>query len=174
MTLRNKARIIKAKNERLVARERKKWNKFTWESRGSASRETRCCKLTITLEAANMGSIECWGIAAWPPFPLIVASKKPFLAYMRPDLEATSPIGNLDVTCNPKIAATFSKAPDSTIFLAPPPPSSAGWKTRTTVPYLDNKITNYIRDLWGENNRTRQFRKKYQTWRLWWDSRNIS
>jgi len=46
------------------------------------------------------------------------------------------------ITCNAKIAVTFSKAPASKIFLAPAPPSSAGWKTRTTVPYLDNKIMN--------------------------------
>ena len=118
----------------------KKWTKITWESRGSDSRETRCCKLTITLEAANMGSIECWGIAAWPPFPLIVASKKPLPAKIGPDLVATSPIGRSGATCNPKMAVTFSNAPASKTFLAPPPPSSAGWKTRTTVPYVDNKI----------------------------------
>jgi len=38
------------------------------------------------------------------------------------------------------MAETFSKAPASKIFLAPPPPSSAGWKTRITVPYSDIKI----------------------------------
>ena len=129
-----------------MGRKRKKSNKLTWESRGSASRETICCKLTITLEAANMGSIECWGMAAWPPFPLIVASKKPLPANRGPGLDATSPIGTFVVTCNPNMAETFSKAPASKIFLAPPPPSSAGWKTRTTVPYSRQKLWNDIRD----------------------------
>lgn len=91
----------------------------------------------ITLEAAKMGSIECWGIAAWPRFPLIIASKAPLPANIGPDLDFTSPIGKLGATCNPKMAVTFSKTPASKIFLAPPPPSSAGWKTRTTVPYTN-------------------------------------
>ena len=43
-----------------------------------------------------------------------------------------------------KIAVTLSKAPESIIFLAPAPPSSAGWKTRTIVPYLDSKIMNLL------------------------------
>ena len=107
----------------------------TCDSSGSASRETRCCKLTITLEAANIGSIECWGMAAWPPFPLITASKKPLPAKRGPDLDATSPMGKSGETCNPKIAFTFSSTPASKIFFAPPPPSSAGWKTRMTVPW---------------------------------------
>jgi hypothetical protein len=61
-----------------------------------------------------------------------------------PYFEATCPIGSLGSICNPNIALTFSKAPASRIFLAPPPPSSAGWKTRTTVPYLDNKMMNLL------------------------------
>ena len=52
---------------------------------------------------------------------------------------ATSPKGNLGVTCNPNMAETFSKALASKIFLAPPPPSSSGWKTRTIVPYTKNQ-----------------------------------
>jgi len=43
-----------------------------------------------------------------------------------PDLDATSPKGNLGATCNPNMAETFSKAPASKIFFAPAPPSSAG------------------------------------------------
>jgi hypothetical protein len=78
-------------------------------------------------------------MAAWPPLPLITALKKPFPANIGPDLEATSPKGKLFRTCNPNMAETFSKTPASKIFLAPPPPSSAGWKTRTTVPYTKNK-----------------------------------
>ena len=102
--------------------------------------------------------MEWWGKAPWPPFPLIIASKEPPPANMGPDLEATSPIGMWGVTCNPKIAVTFSKAPASKIFLAPAPPSSAGWKTRTTVPYLDNKIMNYQRSVrgWKHQNKTIQ------------------
>jgi hypothetical protein len=37
------------------------------------------------------------------------------------------------------MASMFSTALSSIIFLAPPPPSSAGWKTRTTVPYIDKE-----------------------------------
>jgi len=73
-----------------------------------------------------MGSIACWGLAAWPPLPLITALKKPPPASIGPDLDATSPKGMLGPTCNPNMAETFSKAPVSKIFLAPAPPSSAG------------------------------------------------
>ena len=96
----------------------------------------------MALEAANMGSIASWGIAPWPPFPLIIASKEPLPAIIGPDLEATYPTGAGGATCNPKIAETFSKTPSSKTFLAPAPPSSAGWKTRTTVPYAHNKTVN--------------------------------
>ena len=98
----------------------------------------------MTLVAAITGSIESWGRAAWPPFPLIIASNTPLPANNGPDLEATSPTGISGFTCNPKIAITLSKAPVSKIFLAPAPPSSAGWKTRTIVPYLDSKIMNLL------------------------------
>lgn len=99
-----------------------------------------CCKLATTFEAASIGSTAWWGRAAWPPFPLIVASKKPLPAKKGPGLEATSAKGIWFATCNPKIASTFSNAPASNIFLAPPPPSSAGWNTRTTVPYWNENI----------------------------------
>lgn len=112
--------------------------KCTCESKGSASRETRCCKLTITLDAAKIGSIVCWGIAACPPFPVITASKKPLPAITGPGLEATVPMGKSVATWCPKIASTFSNTPASTIFFAPPPPSSAGWKRRTTVPFCNH------------------------------------
>jgi hypothetical protein len=106
----------------------------------------------MTFEAANIGSIDCWGIAAWPPFPLIFASKKPLPANNGPDLEATSPIGKSGAICNPNIAVTFSNAPASKIFLAPPPPSSAGWKTRTTVPLFSQQNEEFISNPWEDED----------------------
>jgi len=58
--------------------------------------------------------------------PLITASKKPHPAAIGPGLDATSPKGKLDPTCNPNMAETFSKTPASKIFFALAPPSSAG------------------------------------------------
>lgn len=81
---------------------------FTWVSKGSASRETRCCEPIITLEAVNIWSIKCWGIAAWPPFPLLFTSKKPLYANIGTNLDSISLIGNFRSICNSKIAKTFS------------------------------------------------------------------
>lgn len=106
----------------------------TWASSGSASRETRPCRARTTVEAAKMGSTLAWGCAAWPPFPVITASKKPQPASSGPGRDPTTPVGSSTLTWNPKMASTLSTAPASTILLAPVPTSSPGWKRRTTVP----------------------------------------
>jgi len=54
-------------------------------------------------------------------------------------------------TCSPKIAVTFFKTPSYKIFFVPKPPSSAGWKTRSTVPYSNNKIINVYKSSKGSN-----------------------
>ena len=53
-----------------------------------------------------------------------------------PDLIANSPTGKLGKLCKPYISfiSQFFIRLSSTIALAPPPPSSAGWNTKTTLP----------------------------------------
>lgn len=127
----------------------------TWESRGSTSLATMFCRLTTEEEAARIGSIDCWGKAAWPPLPQIVALKLPHPARNSPGRDATAPIGYLCTTCIPKIASTFSRAPSLIICLAPSPRSSAGWNMRTTVPCESQQssiyeITMFLNICWSQ------------------------
>lgn len=69
----------------------------------------------------------------------IVTTNLADAAIIGPDRDATVPTGILGETCKAKIAWTSSTPPSFITWYAPPLPSSAGWKTRFTVPF-QNKL----------------------------------
>ncbi|MNY52602.1 hypothetical protein D3C86_1882870 [compost metagenome] len=75
-------------------------------------------------------------MAPWPPLPSITRENSSVLAMTGPERIPTVPTGWLFQTCRPMAASTlgFSITPASIMGLAPPGPSSAGWKTSLTVP----------------------------------------
>ena len=72
------------------------------------------CKATMTCEDATIGSTTVWGMAAWPPRPLMVIWNC-WQAPMRgPARLASVPEGMKGHTWSPKIDSTPSKAPEHT------------------------------------------------------------
>src|SRR6478735_3170122 len=109
---------------------------ITAASIGLVLRLTMVWKACTIWQAAGTGSMPRCGMAPWPPLPRIVILNSEVEAITGPGLTAnlpTSPPGQL---CMPNTASigNFSNRPSLIISRAPPPPSSAGWKIRYTVP----------------------------------------
>ena len=87
-------------------------------------------------QAIGTGSTPMCGMAAWPPLPRTVILNSLVDAITGPALAAMVPAGMPGQLCMPYTACmgNFSNRPSSIITRAPPPPSSAGWKMRYTVP----------------------------------------
>ncbi len=82
--------------------------------------------------ATGTGSMPLCGIAACAPLPRIVILNSLLLAKHGPFFTANWPTCMPGQLCAPKIASigNLSNRPSLIISRAPPPPSSAGWKTR--------------------------------------------
>lgn len=114
---------------------RLRWKEtFTAVSRGSHSRDTNCCRLSMSEEAVRIGSAVRLGNAAWPPCAVINTSQELLLAKRGPGFVLTTPTGQEGSTWKPNIACAAPKAPSAIITSAPAPPSSAGWNRSLTVP----------------------------------------
>uniref|UniRef100_A0A0A9CCE1 Uncharacterized protein n=1 Tax=Arundo donax TaxID=35708 RepID=A0A0A9CCE1_ARUDO len=82
--------------------------------RGSISQATICLRLRMAVEAATIGLMALWGIAACPPFPLTVAKNRAAVAAKGPGLDETAPTGRNGSTCKPNMADTESRASSKT------------------------------------------------------------
>ena len=83
-------------------------------------------------QAIGIGSTPLCGIAAWAPRPTTSMWNSLFDAKAGPLHSANCPTPRPGQLCAPKMASIGkrSKSPSSIITRAPPPPSSAGWKTK--------------------------------------------
>ena len=88
----------------------------------------------IKAAAPTIGSAASCGRAPCAPLPTSSISKVSAAAASGPSCATTSPTANRRSTCAPKIAATPSRAPDSSTAFAPRPVSSAGWSKINTSP----------------------------------------
>ncbi|MCY1215589.1 hypothetical protein D9M72_274390 [compost metagenome] len=103
---------------------------------GSTLRATMVCN-AITIEApATTGSAALCGNAAWPPMPASVMVTLSADACAAPWRSSNRPGAVPGTLCMAKTASHgyLSNKPASIIRLAPPSPSSAGWKIRFRVP----------------------------------------
>lgn len=94
-------------------------------------------------DADTIGSMVLCGFAAWPPPPLILTLNMHIAVQAGPDREAMLPVGIVKSTCIPKIASASPRAPSFIMCDAPAPPSSAGWKSSLTVPFMSQKMQTY-------------------------------
>ena len=87
-------------------------------------------------QAAGTGSTPRCGIAACEPLPRSVILNSLLEAKHGPARTAKCPWGRPGQLWKPKMASTGKRSnrPSLIISRAPPPPSSAGWKTSTTLP----------------------------------------
>jgi hypothetical protein len=76
------------------------------------------------------------GMAAWPPRPLMRTDHAVEAAKSVPARDASVPVScpAYGHTCSANMACVALATPASSIAAAPAPPSSAGWKTSSTVP----------------------------------------
>src|SRR6218665_44044 len=93
-------------------------------------------KVCTIWQAIGTGSMPVCGSAAWPPLPRMVIRNSLVEAITGPGLTEKLPTGMPGQLCMPNTACigNCSNRPSSIITRAPPPPSSAGWKIRYTVP----------------------------------------
>ena len=105
-------------------------------SMGSAFRLTMDCNAITMCDPTIVGSTVICGLAACPPSPFIVISKKSDAAKNGPALIANLPISKSGQLCMPYTSCMPKRSikPSSHISRPPPPPSSAGWKMTTAVP----------------------------------------
>ncbi|CAB4757968.1 unannotated protein [freshwater metagenome] len=103
---------------------------------GSTDRATIVCSASTISAAMTIGSISMCGRAAWPPRPVTAISKLSSLAMMPPDRVWMCPASIPGQLCRPNMASIGKRAssPSASIAFAPRPCSSAGWKTKRTVP----------------------------------------
>ncbi len=94
------------------------------------------CSAAVTCEATSTESTPASGRAPCAPRPSMSMSKKAPPAIIGPARTANFPSGMPGRLCMPKMASQGKRLnrPSSTIALAPPRPSSAGWKMKFTVP----------------------------------------
>jgi len=71
-------------------------------------------------------------MAAWPPRPVILISKRSVPAITGPAMIANLPAGNPGQLCKPNTRSIGKRvnSPSSTITRPPPSCSSAGWKMK--------------------------------------------
>ena len=83
-----------------------------------------------------MGSMPRCGSAAWLPLPRMTMRNSLLLAIIAPGFTPNMPTFMPGQLWAPNMASigNFSNRPSLIISRAPPPPSSAGWNTRYTVP----------------------------------------
>jgi len=65
----------------------------------------------MAVDAATIGSMDCWGTAACPPFPFMIAMNRADVAEKGPGLDETAPNGRSGLTCKPNMADTSSRQP---------------------------------------------------------------
>src|SRR5574337_534424 len=109
---------------------------ITAVSIGRLLRVTIVWKACTIWQATGTGSSPRCGSAAWLPLPRIVILNSFEPAITGPLFSANCPTRMPGQLWMPKIASigNFSNRPSRIISRAPPPPSSAGWNTRYTVP----------------------------------------
>ena len=103
---------------------------------GSRLRATIDCTATMACPAATIGSRVRCGSAAWPAWPSKTISKRAPAAITARSCTAMVPTGRPGQLCQPKMRSIGKRvnSPSAIMARAPPPPSSAGWNTRRTVP----------------------------------------
>ena len=108
----------------------------TADCSGSTLRDTIDCSAMTMLEPATIGSALKCGIAACPPLPRTAMTTRSAEASAAPLRKASVPTGCPGALCSANTASQGKRwnSPSSTMRLAPPPPSSAGWKIRFSVP----------------------------------------
>ena len=108
----------------------------TAEASGSMLRATIDCSAITMLAPATIGSQLKCGIAACPPLPRTVMTTRSAEASAGPLRKPSVPSGWPGALCSAKMASQGKRwnRPSSTMRLAPPAPSSAGWKIRFSVP----------------------------------------
>ena len=109
---------------------------ITPASTGFLLRVMMVWKACTIWQATGTGSSPKCGSAAWLPLPRMVMWNSLLEAITGPGLTAKLPTGRPGQLCMPNTASigNRSKRPSVIISRAPPPPSSAGWKIRYTVP----------------------------------------
>ena len=109
---------------------------ITAASTGFLLRVTMVWKPCTTWQAMGTGSHPMCGSAAWPPLPVMVILNSLLDAITGPGETANLPTSMPGQLCMPNTASigNCSNSPSWIISRAPPPPSSAGWKIRYTVP----------------------------------------
>ncbi len=115
------------------------WNWVTDRTAVSIGRLLRVmmpCSAETTCAPTNTGSLPLCGNAACAPLPLIVMRNSLLDAISAPTRVPNAPTGTPGQLCRPNTAShgKRSNRPSLIISRAPPPPSSAGWKIRCTVP----------------------------------------
>mmetsp|Transcript_37671 Transcript_37671/g.64247 ORF Transcript_37671/g.64247 Transcript_37671/m.64247 type:complete len:232 (+) Transcript_37671:704-1399(+) len=112
------------------------------DSNGERVRDTIDWRLDTKCDAATIGSMVLWGMAACPPFPWSATVNISAAPMSGPGFEATVPVGSAGHTCMPKaswaVRSFVVTTPSSTIRFIPAPPSSAGWNTNRTVPTISS------------------------------------
>jgi len=109
----------------------------TADSRAPTSRDTTPWSRMTVAAAMTTGSTVDSGLEPWPPLPCRVTRNESVAAIAGPAVRLTTPTGR-GMTCCPRTTSgrppVRSNRPSATIARAPPPTSSAGWKTTTSVP----------------------------------------
>jgi len=105
---------------------------ITAVSIGRLLRVTMVWKACTIWQATGTGSTPLCGSAACAPLPTMVILNSLELAIIGPGVSANWPTFMPGQLCMPKMASigNLSNRPSFIISRAPPPPSSAGWKTR--------------------------------------------
>ena len=110
-------------------------------SSGGSERLTTVCRAVITCAATTTASTDWCGEAACPPRPVIVMRRLVGEAKNGPGATLISPTGTSALMCRPRQRSTsgFFRMPSWMQRAAPPEASSAGWKTKRTLPASDSR-----------------------------------